>query len=530
MGKYGMIKRFWIIGMIALLSAVFLMPSMAGAEATVIWDEEIELPSGYVNFTPTDNQSANYSTYNFTDLGALLFVNETEGINYDITGSPGTYWINALNGTSNEIWGTENSSTWYIYINDVAASKGIGGNSVSNGDKITFWYAPTNTTTFEHDITKATYVMNITLKSAVVEWAGEIELPSGYVNFTPTDNQSANYSTYNFTDLGALLFINETEGISYNISDRWYSSSGFWIDGINGIDNEPWDAGKSKGWGIFINGVKAPNGIGQNSVSNGDKITFWYCPNDANTFEPLLGEATRVLNITLKAPIVEWDGEIELPSGYTNFTPTDNQSANYSTYNFTDLGALLFVNETEGISYNISDRWYSSSGFWIDGINGIDNEPWDAGKSKGWAIFINGVKAPNGIGQNSVSNGDKITFWYCPNDANTFEPLLGEATRVLNITVAIETISNSKSSSGGIGHATIVTLADKEEPATPEETPVVDDTPAVEEETKAEPQPAEPVTESNVETEDQNSTPGFEAAFAVSGLLLSAVFIMRRRM
>ncbi|ABE52454.1 Hypothetical protein Mbur_1548 [Methanococcoides burtonii DSM 6242] len=530
-------KRIWIICMIALASAVFLAPSMAGAEATVIWDGEVELPSGTFDFVPTNNHSASYSTYNFTDLGALMLVNESQGISYNISdayfSSFGSFSINALNGTNNEPWGTGNSSSWYLYINDVYASRGLGGNPVSNGDKISFWYAPTNTTTYMNDIANATWVMNVTLKAPMVDWEGEIELPSGTANFTPTNNHSASYEINNFTDLGAFMFVNESQGIGYNISDTYFSSFGsFSMNAFNGTINEPYVGGISRGWSLFINGVPAPMGLGGNSVSNGDKITFWYCPTDATSYVPLTGEATRVMNITLKAPVVYWEGEIELPSGTANFTPTNNHSASYEINNFTDLGAFMFVNESQGISYNISDTYFSSFGsFSMNAFNGTSNEPYVGGISRGWSLFINGVPAPMGLGGNSVSNGDKITFWYCPTDATSYAPLTGEATRVMNISVAIETVSSgsSGSSGGGTGHATIAKLVDEEEPVTTEEPQAVEDTPAVEEETTSEPQKFEPVTESNVETEKaQNDTPGFEGIFAVSGLLLSAMFIMKR--
>ncbi|MCD4822425.1 MAG: DUF4430 domain-containing protein [Methanococcoides sp.] len=367
-----------------------------------------------------------------------------------------------------------------------------------------------------------------------VIWDGEVELPSGTFDFVPTNNQSASYGINNFTDLGALVAANQSAGFSINISDEWYASLGsFWINGINGTNNEPWTP-TSKSWSILINDVPASEGLNKNTLKNGDVVSFWFCPTNSTTFEPIIDEATYVLNITLKPTTVIWDGEVELPSGTFDFVPTNNQSASYGINNFTDLGALVAANQSAGFSINISDEWYASLGsFWINGINGTNNEPWTP-TSKSWSILINDVPASEGLSKNTLKNGDVVSFWFCPTNSTTFEPIIGEATYVLNISAVIESStrgSSSGGSGGGTGHATIVKLVDEEEQTVaPEEPQSEEDEGQVAPDEDADTDSAEQPDTPDAETEeDKNDLPGFEGIVAVFGLLLSSIFIMKRR-
>ncbi|WP_167879475.1 DUF4430 domain-containing protein, partial [Methanococcoides sp. NM1] len=259
------------------MGTILVMPSMVGAAPSVIWDGEVELPSGAFDFVPTNNQSASYEINNFTDLGALVAANQSAGFSINISdewyASFGSFWINGINGTNNEPWGPS-SKSWSILINDVPASEGLSKNTLKNGDVVSFWFCPTNSTTFEPIIDEATYVLNITLKPTTVIWDGEVELPSGTFEFVPTNNQSASYEINNFTDLGALVAANQSAGFSINISDEWYASFGsFWINGINGTNNEPWSP-TSKSWSILINDVPASEGLSKNTLKNGDVVSF----------------------------------------------------------------------------------------------------------------------------------------------------------------------------------------------------------------------------------------------------------------
>ncbi|SES81396.1 protein of unknown function, partial [Methanococcoides vulcani] len=149
----------------------------------------------------------------------------------------------------------------------------------------------------------------------------------------------------------------------------------------------------------------------------------------------VLGTIMVMPSMVGAAPSVIWDGEVELPSGTFDFVPANNQSASYEINNFTDLGALVAANQSAGFSINISDEWYASFGsFWINGINGTNNEPWGP-SSKSWSILINDVPASEGLSKNTLKNGDVVSFWFCPTNSTTFEPILGEATYVLNITL-----------------------------------------------------------------------------------------------
>jgi PGF-pre-PGF domain-containing protein len=135
-----------------------------------------------------------------------------------------------------------------------------------------------------------------------------------------------------------------------------------------------------------------------------------------------------------------WEGTVTLKPGQFEFVPTNDPENTHSMSNFSDVAALYEASEAGDFVYDITDEWYSSmDSFFINGIGGIQNEPYNPGKSRSWNLFINGEHASKGLGHplNSLVDGDTLSFWYCPNDEN-LNPLLDKATYVVNISVAIE--------------------------------------------------------------------------------------------
>ena len=174
------------------------------------------------------------------------------------------------------------------------------------------------------------------------------------------------------------------------------------------------------------------------NASNGDVI--WTAPyggaspaiSDGTVFT--IGDDGRVYAFADKnstgpegSPETIYNGTVTLKKGNFTYVPSGNLSAIYEWSNLTDLGALV----STGLNFTTSDLSYGS--FWINSLAGIENENYSVPNAKSWSIIINGEAASSGLGGNTVSDGDTISFYYLPWDGMT--PLLEEATYVVNITV-----------------------------------------------------------------------------------------------
>ncbi len=232
------------------------------------------------------------------------------------------------------------------------------------------------------------------------------------------------------------------------------------------------------------------------------------------------------------APSVIWDGEVELPSSTFDFVPTNNQSASYQINTRTTLGALQAASEEGNFEFNATDEYYQDMGtFSLNNISGLDNNYPDMY----WITYVNGEWFNWGLGHenSTLVNGDKVTFWYAPLiEWGTQD--IANATHVLNITVnapdEVITTSPSRGSGGGTGHATILKVVDEEEQTvTPEEPQLDEDEGQIVPDADA--GSAEQSDTSIAESEEnKKGLPGFEGIVAIFGLLISAIFIMRRRL
>ena len=271
---------------------------------------------------------------------------------------------------------------------------------------------------------------NLTVQTTVQEvlFDGTVTLTNGSTfAFVPSNNASASYTVNSTTDLGALT----ATGLPFNASDKWYASYGsFYINSIEGIENEAWP---NNTWAIYINDVPAPKGLGGNELEDGDNVKFYFCPANATTYAYITEDASYLLNITVNTiPDILFDGTVTLTNGSTfAFVPSNNASASYTVNSTTDLGALTAT----GLPFNASDKWYASYGsFYINSIEGIENEAWP---NNTWAIYINDVPAPKGLGGNELEDGDNVKFYFCPANATTYAYITEDASYLLNITVSV---------------------------------------------------------------------------------------------
>ena len=268
-----------------------------------------------------------------------------------------------------------------------------------------------------------------TAETATVLWEGNVTLTNETTfSYVPSNNASASYTVSTTTDLGALI----ATGLTLNASDSWYASYGsFSINSIGGIENEPWVAGVSRSWAIFVNDAQAPKGLSGNNLVDGDNVKFYFCPWGGMT--ALTENASYLVNITVNVVDILFEGTVTLKNETTfSYVPSNNASASYTVSTTTDLGALIAT----GLTLNASDSWYASYGsFSINSIGGIENEPWVAGVSRSWAIFVNDAQAPKGLSGNNLVDGDNVKFYFCPWGGMT--ALTENASYLVNITVNV---------------------------------------------------------------------------------------------
>ena len=116
------------------------------------------------SFVPSNNASASYVVNTTTDLGALTATGLAFNASDTWYASYGTFWLDSIAGIENEVWP---NSTWAIYINDVAASNGLGGNELEDGDNVKFYFCPANSTSYAYITENASYLVSINVNVIV---------------------------------------------------------------------------------------------------------------------------------------------------------------------------------------------------------------------------------------------------------------------------------------------------------------------------------------------------------------------------
>ena len=128
---------------------------------------------------------------------------------------------------------------------------------------------------------------------------------------------------------------------------------------------------------------------------------------------------------------VLFDDTVTLTDGTTfAFVPSNNASASYDVNSTTDLGAL----NATGLAFNASDKWYAAyDSFFLESIAGIEDD-WP---NNTWCIYINDAPAQKGLGGNELGDGDNVKFYFCPQNATTYEYIIEDASYLVNISVSV---------------------------------------------------------------------------------------------
>jgi len=423
-------------------------------EPVVIYDGSVNVVEGATfTFVPSNNASASYTINRTTDLGALDVAATDGGFTFNASDAwyddYGSFLLEDVNGIANDDWTVPNAHSWALYLNGAPAPVGLGGNDLSDGDRLTFYYCPSDPVTYAYLIDQATYIVEIDVTVGITPeyiFDGGVTVEEGVTfTFVPSNNASASYTINRTTDLGALETAATRGGFTFNASDAWYASYGsFLLEDVNGIANEDWTVPNAHSWALYLNGAPAPVGLGANDLSDGDTLTFYYCPSDPVTYAYLTDEATYIVEIDVTVGITPeyiYDGGVTVAEGVTfAFVPSNNASASYTINRTTDLGALDTAATRGGFTFNASDAWYASYGsFLLEDVNGIANEDWTVPNAHSWALYLNGAQAPAGLGANDLSDGDTLTFYYCPSDPVTYAYLTNEATYIVEIDVSVIT-------------------------------------------------------------------------------------------
>ena len=417
------------------------------------WSGSVSLADGQTfTVTPFNNESARYTINRTSALGVLDAAATKGGFNYTVLEREWGTFLYSIGGIA---YNETSGDSWVYSVNGVPAEVGAADYSLADGDIITYWYGTGNSTP-DTAGTVVTITVSIPTTPAPVPalWNGTVVLAKGETfQFVPSNNASASYTVNRTTDLGALDAAAVSGNFTFNTSDSWYASYGsFLLEDIAGIANEDWTQENARSWSIFINGAAAPAGFGANSLADGDRLAFYYCPSDPVTWAPLIDRAEYAVTIDISIPVPAlWTGTVVLTKGATfPFVPSNNASASYTVSRTTDLGALDAAAVSGNFTFNASDSWYASYGsFLLEDIAGIANEDWTQENARSWSIFINGAAAPAGLGANTLADGDQLAFYYCPSDPVTWAPLIDQAGYVVTIDVSIPTPGSGGGGDGG---------------------------------------------------------------------------------
>jgi len=218
-------------GVVHAIDAVLIPPEEEEQNLTVLYNGTVNLTEGNVVFRPGTVQ--NYTIGNLTDFGALyatgldfnaaLAQNVTENVTNMTNVS---FVLRSVEGVANN---NATGEKWFIYINGEPAEENLGLNPVSDGDKLSFWYATEDGG--KAAIENATYVANITIaveegmepkpeQNLTVLYNDTVNLAEGNFTFMPA-NATQTYTIGNFTDFGALYAtgLDLTVSLMQNMTD-----------------------------------------------------------------------------------------------------------------------------------------------------------------------------------------------------------------------------------------------------------------------------------------------------------------------
>ncbi|WP_265582484.1 outer membrane protein assembly factor BamB family protein [Methanofollis aquaemaris] len=128
-----------------------------------IFDGTVSLTDTTFTFVPSNNVTGSYQVNRTTDLGALDAAADLGGFTFNASdawyGSYGSFSLESINGIANEDWTQPAARSWSIFINNQSATRGLGGNTLKDGDLLAFFYCPVNQTTYAPLIEEADAVV-----------------------------------------------------------------------------------------------------------------------------------------------------------------------------------------------------------------------------------------------------------------------------------------------------------------------------------------------------------------------------------
>ncbi|NLM30913.1 MAG: PQQ-binding-like beta-propeller repeat protein, partial [Methanomicrobiales archaeon] len=397
--------------------------------AFVRWSRTVPLTDGETfTVTPSNNESATYTINRTSALGALDAAAKKSRFDYTVKETDDGLILSSIGG----IDGNEASgASWHYSVNnEIPDGVQAADYQLADGNTIAFWYgAPGSAPETAGAMIRIIASIQAPSEPVPTLWEGSVVLTRDETfQFVPSNNASASYTVDRTTDLGALALAAQAGGFTFSASDTWYASMGsFFLEDIAGIANEDWSQENARSWSIFINDVAAPAGIGGNTLADGDRLAFYYCPSDPATYAPLIDRAdhTVIIDISISTPGGGSDsGGGDSSGGDTpaswitvtlnpgTFTLTaDNSKKTYDVERQTALGAL----DSAGVGYTVDDSHYPQYGsLFIDSVRGRKNE----GLS-GWMYQVNGETPGVGANAQAVRNGDEVIFYWSESMSST---------------------------------------------------------------------------------------------------------------
>ena len=372
------------------------------------WNGTVMLTAGRTfTVTPFNNESATYTIDRTSALGALDAAAAKGGFDYTVqetTFGPFLYSIGGI-AYDEATW-----DSWLYAVNGVPADVGAADYRLADGDVVTYWYGAWGS---NPETAHAAVIITVSIPASPEPtptlWNGTVALTKGETfSFVPSNNASASYTINRTTDLGALAFAAQAGNFTFSASDAWYASFGsFLLEDVAGIANEDWTQENARSWSIFINGAAAPAGLGANTLADGDRLVFYYCPSDPVTYAPLIDRADHTIIIDIAIRDFAWEGPISLAAGRTfTVTPFNNENTTYTIDRTSALGALDAAAAKGGFDYTVQETTFGPFLYSIGGI-AYDEATWDS-----WLYAVNGVPADVGAADYRLADGDVVTYWY----------------------------------------------------------------------------------------------------------------------
>ncbi|MBP7299589.1 MAG: PQQ-binding-like beta-propeller repeat protein [Methanoculleus sp.] len=404
------------------------------------WSGKVKLTDGQTfTVTPFNNASASYTFNRTSALGALDAAATAGGFNYTVQETAWGPFLYSIGGIA---YNETSWDSWLYSVNGTPAEVGAADYQLADGDVVTYWYGAWGSSP-----ETAAVVVNITVSipaqpaPAPALWNGTVILAKGEAfEFVPSNNASATYTVNRTTDLGALALAAQAGNFTFSASDAWYVSYGsFLLEDINGIANEDWTQENARSWSIFINGAAAPAGLGANSLADGDRLAFYYCPADPATYAPLIDLADHTVIVDIIIRDFAWDGAVSLAAGQTfTVTPLNNASATYTFNRTSALGALDAAATAGRFNYTVQETAWGPFLYSIGGI-AYNETSWDS-----WLYSVNGVIADVGAADYQLADEDVVTYWY-----GAWGSTPETARAVVAITVSIPTPGSGGGGDGG---------------------------------------------------------------------------------